>query len=109
MRKESDPRLIAAKEKLQNHLIKNNLSLETLFRFIDKDKSKSLSIEELTRGLTGILSDDEIRYLFIAVDRDNSNSISYEELIQECSKIHCAYVLDKIRTAINSGKQTTVD
>ena len=81
MRKEADPRLIAVKERLQHHLIKNDLSLETLFRFIDKDKSKSLSIQELTRGLTGILKDEEIRILFIAVDRDNSNSISYDELI----------------------------
>lgn len=40
-----------------------------------------------------ILTEDEVRYLFLAVDVDKSGEITQEELIQECSKIHCAYVL----------------
>ena len=98
------------KEKLQQHLIKNDLSLEQLFRYIDKDKSKSLTIQELTRGLSNILTDEEIRILFMTVDKDNSNTVSYEELITECSKIHCGYVLQKLKAAIeNGGKDMTVE
>lgn len=36
------------------------------------------------------------------MDKDNSNSLTYEEIIQECSKIHCGYVLSKVKAAIDS-------
>ena len=52
---------------------------------------------------------EEARDLFIAVDIDNSNSITYDEMIRECSKIHCAYVQSKIRTAIESDKTLKIE
>ena len=79
--------------------------------FLDKDKSKSLSIEELTRGLTNnkVLTAEEVRDLFVAVDYDKSNSITYDELIRECSKIHCAYIQSKIKSAIESDKKLKIE
>ena len=77
--------------------------MHLLFSHLDKDKSKSISIGELTLGLKSCLSDDEARELFIAVDKDKSNSITIDELINECSMIHCAYVLDEIKKAIKDG------
>lgn len=56
-----------------------------------------------------ILTDEDIRILFIAVDKDQSNEISYDELITECNKIHCGYVLQKIKGAIEGGKDVSVD
>lgn len=109
MQRESNPRLTMIKQKLQQHLIKSDLSLEQLFRYLDKDKSKGITIQELTRGLNSILTDEEVRILFIAVDKDQSNEITYEELITECAKIHCGYVLQKIKGAIESGKSMSID
>lgn len=51
---------------------------------MDKDKSKGISIGELTKGLSKVLSSDECRVLFDAADKDKSNEVTYEELIGEC-------------------------
>ena len=79
------------------------MSLEQLFAFIDKDKSKQLSMKELTLGLKSVLTDEEIVLLFQAVDRDQSNEISYDELMGACGRIHCGYVMDKVKRAIDRG------
>lgn len=38
----------------------------------------------------------------MAIDKDNSGTLTYEEIIQECSKIHCGYVLQKVKNAIEA-------
>jgi Ca2+-binding EF-hand superfamily protein len=81
-------------------LIKQDLSLDHLFAFIDKDKSSTVTIEELSRGLSNILSSDETLQLFMSLDQDNSKTITYEELVSGCSQIHASYILYKIRQAI---------
>ncbi len=45
----------------------------------------------------------------MAADHDNNKDITQDELITECSKIHCAYVLKKLRSAIENAKGQTVD
>eukprot|EP00347_Sterkiella_histriomuscorum_P001912 403370193 len=102
----SDVKVMAVKQKLQQYLLQANTGLQELFTFIDKDKSNSLSIGELTTKMKGILNDDESLALFQAVDQDQSNEITRDELISECSKIHCSYVLQKLRNAIETGKMT---
>ena len=73
------------KEKLQQHLMKNDLSLENLFMFIDKDRSKTITIEEMSGGLSSILQSDEIIALFDSIDEDRNKIITYEELISGCA------------------------
>jgi Ca2+-binding EF-hand superfamily protein len=91
------------KEKLQQHLIKNDLSLDHLFTFIDRDRSKTVTIEEFTRGMSGVLSPDEALRLFMTLDSEGNKLLTYEELVSGCAKIHAAYVLHKMRLAIQSG------
>ena len=71
----------------------HDYSLEDKFKFIDKDKSNGVSIQELTKGFDKVLNEEECRVLFLAVDKDESGEISYDELVSECSKINCGYVL----------------
>ena len=80
MKRSSDPQLIQIKEKLQDHLIKNDISLEHLFAYLDKDRSKSISVAELSRGLKSILSEAEIVKYFQTVDIDQGNTVTFEEL-----------------------------
>lgn len=54
--------------------------------------------------MKNILDDNECLTLFQALDQDNSNTVTRDELISECSKIHASYVLQRLRTAIQSGK-----
>ena len=44
LQRSSDPELLQIKGKLQDHLIKNDISVEHLFAFLDKDKSRCLNI-----------------------------------------------------------------
>jgi len=92
------------KQKLQLHLKKSDLSLQDFFRYADKDKSKGISIVELTKAMVGVLTEEECRILFLAADKDNSGDITPEELIRECSSIHQNYVFEKIRKALEKTK-----
>jgi Ca2+-binding EF-hand superfamily protein len=80
--------------------MKHDYSLEVMFKFLDKDKSDGINIVELTKGLKDLLSEQECRILFVAVDKDHSGEISYVELINECSKINCGYVLQKMKNTL---------
>ena len=99
----ADPRVIRIKEKLQQHLLKNDLSLENLFMFVDKDRSKTVTIEEMSRGLSSVLQSDEIITLFDSIDEDRNKIITYEELISGCAQIQTSYVVYKMRQAILGG------
>ena len=61
------------------------MDLETVFAYLDKDKSKGISLSELSQGLKKAgLSPEECKILFIAADKDKSNQVTYSELINEC-------------------------
>jgi Ca2+-binding EF-hand superfamily protein len=70
-------------------LQKSDLSVEEFFRFLDKDKSAGISIQELTKGTKDIFNEEEARIFFLAVDNDNSGEISFIEIISTCSRINC--------------------
>ena len=106
MKRSSDPQLIQIKEKLQDHLIKNDISLEHLFAYLDKDRSKSISVAELSRGLKSILSEAEIVKYFQTVDIDQGNTVTFEELTVSLKEVHLNYILHKLKLAITSGKLT---
>ena len=104
---QSNPQLTSIKGKIQEHIMKHDYSLEVIFKFLDKDKSNDVSIEELTRGLKELLTAEECRILFLAVDKDHSGGISYDEIITECSKINCGYVLSKMKSVLQGSKDMT--
>lgn len=82
-------------------MIKNDLAVDHLFAFIDKDRSNSVTIEELTRGLCpDIITPDECVALFMSIDQDGNKVLTYEELVLGLSKIHASYCLHKIRMAL---------
>ncbi len=88
-------------------MVKHDLSLEHLFAFIDKDRSQSISIEELTKGLQNILTPDECLALFMSIDKDGNKNLSYEELVIGCNKIHASYILFKLKQAIQGGGKSS--
>ena len=86
VQRNADPNTIRIKEKLFQHLVKNDLSVDQLFGFIDKDKSSTITIEEFTRGFSnGILSPDECIQLFMSIDFDQNKVLTYEELVNSCA------------------------
>jgi Ca2+-binding EF-hand superfamily protein len=87
-------------------MIKNDLSLEHIFAYLDKDKSQAISIEEVTRGFQSILNDAEILKLFMTIDSDGSKSINYEELVVAFKDVHTNYILHKLKQAITMGNLT---
>ena len=99
------------KRKLQEHLIKNSLELNHLFSYLDRDNSKSIGIEEFTRGLSGvnrILSDAECVKVFEHIDIDHSKDLTYKEIIHSLQEIYTGYILHKLRSIIeNSGGKLT--
>lgn len=87
-------------------MMKHDLSIEVLFKFMDKDGSDDITIEELTRNSTAILNDNDCRILFDAVDADKSGKLSYAEIINELAKLNSAYALKKINETLTSCKTT---
>ena len=57
MSTKTDPELNKIKQLIQEHLLKNDYSLEVVFKFLDKDKSDGITIEELTKGLKDVLNE----------------------------------------------------
>jgi len=92
------------------YIKKFNMDLGTVFKYLDKDKSDGIDIHELSKGLDKILNPDECRTLFMAADKDNSNEVSYDELINECQKIHCAYVMEQMKEVVETSiKEQNLD
>ncbi|KAK7069238.1 hypothetical protein SK128_001996 [Halocaridina rubra] len=91
-------------EKLRNFCLSQGysgiLSLGKLFRRLDKDRSWTLSRDELARGVTQFglkLSDDDITKLFKAFEKDGQDGINYEEF------------LDALRPEMNSSRKAAVE
>ncbi len=80
--------------------------MEHLFAFIDRDRSHSVTIAEMTRGLQSVLSDKEVVVIFEWVDQDKNGSLSFEEVVNAFKEVHTGYVLNKLRQAITNGKLT---
>uniref|UniRef100_A0A6A7G827 Calcyphosin-like protein n=1 Tax=Hirondellea gigas TaxID=1518452 RepID=A0A6A7G827_9CRUS len=60
------------------------MALGRVFRRMDNDGSKTLSLEELKQGLGESemeLSDDEVQKLFTALDTDGTGTLDYEEFL----------------------------
>jgi hypothetical protein len=63
----SNAKLTEIKKKLFEYMKKYQMDLDTIFSYLDKDKSRGITIVELTAGLSGtkkILTDEECRILF---------------------------------------------
>lgn len=101
--KSANPTLIRIKEKIQEHMIKSEIELSHLFAYLDRDNSKSISIEEFTRGLNTVLTAEEARILFLHLDTDDSNSITYNEIINNLQHIYTGYILFKLRGMIDKS------
>ncbi|XP_068211364.1 crustacean calcium-binding protein 23-like [Palaemon carinicauda] len=91
-------------EKLRNHCLSQGysgiLSLGKLFRRLDKDRSWTLSRDELARGVSQFglkLSDDDINKLFKQFEKDGKADINYEEFI------------DAIRPPMSAARKTAVE
>ncbi|KAK8377827.1 hypothetical protein O3P69_014047 [Scylla paramamosain] len=76
-------------EKLRNHCLSNGysgiLSFGKLFRRLDKDRSWTLSKDEMSRGVAQFgldFSDSEIDQLFKAFEKDGAAGINYEEFLE---------------------------
>ena len=67
-----EKKLQTIKMKLYAELKKKNYSLEDFFGVLDKNKSKSLTLEEWTNGTKGYMNDEESVALFRAIDVDKS-------------------------------------
>lgn len=69
---------------LKNYIEDNQMRLYDFFCMMDKDKSKSLSIEEFVKGLkeTGInMNNSELLKLVQSLDIDNDGEVNYSELV----------------------------
>lgn len=91
-------------EKLRNHCLSQGysgiLSLGKLFRRLDKDRSWTLSRDELSRGVSQFgldLTEDDIKKLFSAFEKDGQSGINYEEF------------LDALRPEMSAPRKTAVE
>lgn len=72
-----------------------------MFAFADKDRSQALTIEEFSRGLSGVLAPNEALTLFMALDTDGSKVVTFEEMVAGCDKIYASYILHKLRAVVD--------
>lgn len=91
-------------EKLRNHCLSQGysgiLSLGKLFRRLDKDRSWTLSRDELSRGVSQFgldLTEADITKLFSAFEKDGKSGINYEEF------------LDALRPEMSASRKTAVE
>lgn len=65
---------------------KKGLSARQIFESLDKDRSGSLTTDELQRGLSNLpffkqLTDEDYKNLFLVIDADGSGEVSCEEFV----------------------------
>ena len=89
---------------MKEYMLQKDYSLDVIFRYLDKDNSKGVSLPELQKGID-FLSNEECKVLFEAIDKDRSGEITLNEIVTECSKINCAYVLFKIQEFLKKQKR----
>lgn len=78
-------------KRLENQLIKKQVTLFKVFVAYDTDKSGSFTFEEFAKVLRKIddsFTNEELKQIFTIVDEDNSNTIQFSELNAYYSKIN---------------------
>lgn len=91
-------------ERLRNHCLSQGysgiLSLGRLFRRLDKDRSWTLSKDELSKGVSQFglnFSEDDVNKLFASFEKDGSAGINYEEF------------LDALRPTMTAARKEAVE
>ena len=77
--------LVGLRKKISSRGTNGIFSLGRLFRNIDDNNSKSLSLEEFNKCMTEFrlnMSEREIESVFSYFDRDGNNELSYDEFLR---------------------------
>lgn len=80
---EMQTKLEAIKKKIYNYLLQKNWEIEDLFRVLDKDDSKGISVDEFAAGTKAFLSQEEAITLFTATDKRSVKEIDLLALKSE--------------------------
>lgn len=108
---QADEGVLAVKRKLSQVLQQSKMGLKTFFTFLDKDRSKDISLQELQTRMAKYLTASEAETLFRAIDIDKSQSITQEEFLQELSLVNCQFILQSLKDRLKEvgGFEKTYD
>ena len=88
------------KEKIKEFILKDEISLQLFYEFIDKNNDKRIDINEFTSKLMGLkidITEAEGNALFHYIDLNNSQEITYKEFSTSLHDVNMAYILQKVR------------
>jgi Ca2+-binding EF-hand superfamily protein len=105
--KYTDAEIKRCKNKIQDFMVKEGISMPLFYEYIDKDGDKRLDIGEFTTKISNVGIDftkDECKALFHYIDANDSKEVTYREFSTSMHDVNIAYIIHKIRKIMKDVK-----
>lgn len=105
--KYTDAEITRCKNKIQDFMIKQGISMPLFYEYIDKDGDKRLDIGEFTTKISNVGIDftkGEAKALFHYIDANDSQEVTYREFSTGMHDVNIAYIIHKIRKIMKEVK-----
>lgn len=92
--------LIVAKQKIEQYMISQDVTISMLFNVIDSNSDNVLSKSEFKQKMRALhmgLEEEELESLFRDLDVNNDSKISYNEFVKQFTAINTASIIRRIR------------
>ena len=92
--------LIVAKQKIEQFMISQDVTLSMLFNVIDSNSDNSLSKAEFKQKMRALhmgLEEEELEALFRDLDINNDAKISYNEFVKQFTAVNTASIIRRVR------------
>lgn len=96
----TDPAVVAARAKIEQFMISQDVALSVLFSVIDTNSDNKLSRPEFKQKMRGLhmgLAEEELEALFRDLDANNDGAIAYTEFIEQFAAINTAQIIQRMR------------
>ena len=76
------------------------MRLKTLFDYMDRDGSKTVSSKEFEKVMARAINQGEIDTMFKHLDKDSSQTVDYEEMAREFALVTCYFMIKEWKSTI---------
>jgi Ca2+-binding EF-hand superfamily protein len=94
--RKNNPASAAARAKIEQFMISQDVSLSVLFNVLDTNADKKLSKAEFKQKMRGLhmnLAEEELEGLFTELDTDDDGAITYMAFVESFAAINTAQII----------------